>query len=412
VVIDGTTQPPAPAAPADSPLIQIDGSSVSGDGLTFDSGSDGSIVRDLAIVRFSGNAIVLNSGSNTIGGTAPGVANVIAANRNFGIEILSSNNLVQGNFIGTDASGATGLGNGLGVAMVDGASGNTIGGTAPGAANVIAANRAAGIFLLGTGTSNNLVQGNFIGTNASSATGLGNGGDGAEIVLGASGNTIGGTVPGAGNVIADNQKGVVIGLRRADAATGNAVLGNAIFANTLLGIDLGNDGVTLNDSSGHAGPNLFQDFPVLTAAASSASGTTIAGTVQGPANSTLRVELFANAAADPSGYGQGQIFLGFVAVATDGSGNGTFSFTTPSVIAPGQVIAATATDAAGNTSEFSQDLTVVAAVTSPDPVASSGPNLNPLTGGPSETETLTPTNTGATAVAKPFPVVLTSRRRE
>ena len=355
---------------------------------------------------FGGLSISGGASGNTIGGTTAGAANVIVSSVVSGADGVflgdsgTTGNVIEGNFIGTDASSHTGLGNGgYGVAIVGGASGNTIGGTSPTAADVIANNSFDGLFLFGTGTTGNVVEGNFIGTDANSHTGLGNGGDGVGIVDGASGNTIGGTASGAGNVIAFNQKGVVIGDSTTDTATGDAILGNSIFSNTQLGIDLANDGVTPNDSSGHTGPNLFQDFPVLTFAA------TIKGTVQGPANSMVRVEIFANAAADPSGHGQGQTFLGFVAVTTDPSGNGTFTFTPTSRIAPGQFLSATATDANGNTSEFSQHLPVVADMTSQIRVRVSGPNFNRFTG--VYTETLTLTNTGSTSIAAPLQIVLT-----
>ena len=143
------------------------------------------------------------SPSNTIGGTASGAANVIVSN-SFGVELNGSGttgNLVLGNFIGTNAAGATGLGNAIvGVDIASGASGNTIGGTASGAGNVIVRN-IVGVDLHETGTTGNVVQGNFIGTNAAGATGLGNANVGVDIASGASGNTIGGTASGAGNVI-------------------------------------------------------------------------------------------------------------------------------------------------------------------------------------------------------------------
>ena len=143
----------------------------------------------------------------------------------------------------------------------------TIGGTAAGAGNIISANGNLGVWITGAGATGNVVEGNKIGTDATGTLSLGNAYDGVRIDAGASNNTIGGTVAGAGNIIAFNGgNGVTVGDDATDASTGDAILENAIFANTQLGIDLGNDGVTLNDSSGHTGPNLFQDFPVLSSA--------------------------------------------------------------------------------------------------------------------------------------------------
>jgi hypothetical protein len=143
------------------------------------------------------------------------------------------------------------------------------------------------------------------------------------------------------------------------------VLGNSIFGNTKLGIDLGAaDGVTANDSAGHTGPNNFQDFPVLTSARSFNGLTLIQGTLNSPGvttTMTFRIELFANPGPDPSGHGQGQTFLGFVTVVVNAVVNaGTTSFAAllGAPTTPGQLISATVTDAAGDTSEFSADLTV------------------------------------------------------
>jgi parallel beta-helix repeat protein len=105
--------------------------------------------------------------------------------------------------------------------------------------------------------------------------------------LGATGITVGGTAPGAGNVIAFNG-GLGVYLR---AGTGNALLGNSLFDNAGLGIDLGvtsnnaNDGGTRNDAD--VGPNNFQNYPVIASAERSASGTTVRGTLNSTANATF-----------------------------------------------------------------------------------------------------------------------------
>ena len=150
--------------------------------------------------------------------------------------------------------------------------------------------------------------------------------------------------------------GVTVGSDTTDASTGNSILENSIFANAKLGIDLGDDGVTLNDAAGHSGPNLFQDFPVLTSALSDSGTTTITGSISEAANTTYRIEFFSTAIGDPSGYGQGQTFLTFVDVTTNNAGLATFSVAAPGEVSGGQFVTATATDPAGNTSEFSADL--------------------------------------------------------
>jgi titin len=145
------------------------------------------------------------------------------------------------------------------------------------------------------------------------------------------------------------------------------VLGNSIFGNGGLGIDLADDGVTANQPAGTPGPNDFQSYPVLDLARLSGGDVIIQGTLAGLANTTFRIEFFANAAPDPSGNGQGQFYLGYITVTTDASGNATFTAVLPFSGAPGKVISATATAvtgsntaanlAFGDTSEFSGDLT-------------------------------------------------------
>jgi hypothetical protein len=317
---------------------------------------------------FPNNATgVLISGgtNNTIGGTAVGAGNVISGNTIDGLDLQTSTttgNLIEGNFIGTNAAGNAAVPNGQGgVTITNGASNNTIGGTTAGAGNTISGNGSGtssfpGVLIENSGTSGNLIQGNLIGTTADGTGPLANLVAGVEFLQSASNNTIGGTVAGAGNAIADNAgPGVEV-----ISGTGDAILGNSIYANhQALGIDLGGDGVTLNDSKGHTGPNNYQDFPVFTVAMNGNTAT-LHGTVSGPVSNTLRLEFFANSVPDPSGYGEGQTFLGIQSVPTDSNGNAIFtaSFTVPT----GQTfLTATATDSAGNTSEFSQAMNVAPA---------------------------------------------------
>ena len=144
------------------------------------------------------------------------------------------------------------------------------------------------------------------------------------------------------------------------AGNSNTVLGNSIFVNGGLGIDLGAFGtVTPNDANDvDTGPNDLQNFPVLTAALLEGSDLLLGGTVNTTANTTVRIEFFVSPAADPSGNGEGRTFIGFVEVNT-GAGN-TVAFTAAfvtSLVHAGDVISATAsTD--GGTSEFSLALAV------------------------------------------------------
>ena len=147
-------------------------------------------------------------------------------------------------------------------------------------------------------------MGNLIGTDITGRLPLGNEIHGVLINQGASNNSIGGTATGAGNTIAFNlDNGVdVVGL----ATTGNSIVSNLIFNNGLLGIDLGDDGVTLNHATATAGPNRFQNFPVITSVVSSGTSPIIGGTLNSVANTSFLVQFYANAVAPALGYGQGE----------------------------------------------------------------------------------------------------------
>jgi titin len=288
----------------------------------------------------------------TIGGTAAAARNVISGNGT-GVGIVTPGNtgdVVEGNYIGTDVSGTQVAANQYGVVIAGGASGSTIGGATAAAGNLISGNGVVGVQISDTGTSNNVVEGNFIGTAADGTTPLGNGADGVRLEDGASDNTIG--LPGAGNVIAYNGGTGVAVLD--DTSLGNSICGNSVFANGRLGIDLGGDGVTLNTPGGpHVGPNALQNFPTLYLSLAVPGGVAVAGTLNSAPDATFTVDFYDSDAADPSGYGQGQRYVGSIAVTTDGAGNGYYIVTVPGHVAEGTVLSATATDGQGDTSEFS-----------------------------------------------------------
>src|SRR5262249_3574065 len=248
--------------------------------------------------------------NNIIGGTAAGAGNIILANTESGVYIQHSDsmgNLVQGNLIGVSRSGLA-AGNNLDGVTIDTASRTTVGGTTPAARNVIS-NNVWGVELVGDAASENLVQGNFIGTDVSGAGNVGNFHDGVRIGLPTpsdigtgmarrnnvaviSNNSIGGAAAGAGNVIAFNGvrtgNGVTIVNSNSDnPSVRNSILGNSIFANRGLGIDLGDDGVTPNDPvDADTGPNGLQNYPVLNSPLSNAKRTTVNGTLNSAPNTT------------------------------------------------------------------------------------------------------------------------------
>ncbi len=382
-----------------------EGNVMSGNDLDVDSRGYGVTIRGNIIGLNAAGTAVLFANSATVrigfdaGDDSTSVIddNVIAGSRAAGIQVGPVNHVrITGNKIGTDITGTHAISNARDGINVGNATDISIGGIDPGSGNVIVASGQKGIVFGFVSAA--LVQGNFIGTPASGVTtpGFGNGSDG--ITIGGSDHIlIGGSDPGAGNVIAGNAGtgidlhsaypasaasddvirgnvirdnsfgGIVIsqGQTAFPAPVGDTISENSIYGNTQFpGIDLEVDdsspgGVTLNDSVGHAGSNHFQNFPVLTSAFSTSTSTFISGTFNEAAepNTTLTLEFFANLTADPSGYGQGQTYLGSKTVLTDSAGYASFSAAFPVGNLAGQWISATATNlATGDTSEFSADV--------------------------------------------------------
>ncbi|MBX7104425.1 MAG: right-handed parallel beta-helix repeat-containing protein [Gemmataceae bacterium] len=283
------------------------------------------------------------------------VGNVISASTNEGLVINSgsgSGNSIKGNLIGTDATGTIALGNGQrGIGIYSAANNLIIGGTGVGEGNVISGNKGSGIEMYDAGTSNITIQGNFIGTDKSGAIDLGNAFNGI-VVSNVSTAFIGGVGAGEGNTIAFNKAAGIIVV---DNTLSGLIRGNSIYSNVGLGIDLGANGVTANDAlDPDLGPNLLQNFPVLTSATAGAS-TTVIGSVNSTASTALTIDFYAN----PTGTAQGKRYLGSTNVTTDGAGNASFNVNTLASSTAGEAVTAVAIDPAGNTSEFS------AAVTTP-----------------------------------------------
>ncbi|HWC65813.1 MAG TPA: hypothetical protein VG777_07005 [Thermoanaerobaculia bacterium] len=335
VTIDGYTQPGSrsnTAADSDDAVLRVDLW-----GVTAPAGARGLVVQhDGVIVR--GLAI---HGFHPVNGSEGGE----------GIVITAGSCVVAGNFVGTDPSGVAADGNTEGI-VVSG-NGNRIGGVAPADRNLIVSSvNAVGLRVSGNGT---VIQGNFIGLDATGHGGLGN--QGAGIFIGGTGASIGGTPPPAGNVIAFNGGAVIV----PDAgSTGIAILGNVIFGNALSarsvgGIDLGYDGVTADDAcDADSGANGLQNFPVLTAASSHDGFVDVDFTLNSAPSTPYRIEFFASRACDPSGFGQGEQFIGRVFVTTDAGCGVSGTANLPAACLEGQyVITATATDPGGDTSEFS-----------------------------------------------------------
>ncbi len=211
-----------------------------------------------------------------------------------------------------DITGAFALSNPSGI-DIDGSRGNTIGGTAAGEGNVISGNSQRGVALY-NGTMSDLIMGNRIGTGADGLTPIGNGTAGVWLAD-ASSNSIGGTVAGSSNIIANTSAGN--GVTVSGASTGDAILGNSIYNNSGLGIDLGNDGVTINDPNDpDSGPNGLQNTPEITVVKTDGAQVTINGFLNSIPSRNYRIEFFANSTQSTSGYGEGARYLGSTNVTT------------------------------------------------------------------------------------------------
>jgi uncharacterized repeat protein (TIGR01451 family) len=174
--------------------------------------------------------IVLNDAPRTqIGGTSVTLRNVISANASGGINLGPGDlSVVQGNYIGTDITGQVAVGSGATLQakgiIFTGGSNDTIGGTMPGAGNVISGNSGKGIDCFVIGSSNETIQGNLIGTDSTGTRALGNGNDGVYI-SGPSTVLIGGNVSGAGNIISNNGN---IGINTQGSSVNLTIQGNYI----------------------------------------------------------------------------------------------------------------------------------------------------------------------------------------
>lgn len=392
VTINGTTAAGYPG----SPIIEVSGEAAPAgtNGLTIRASNV--TISGLAITRFPGNGIQLRdttggsttasitinknyigvgvdgttplgngesgiditdgSAGNAIGTSTIGISNVISANGGSAISIHGGvstgyGHAILGNYIGTDVSGLVDLGNGGGIILFY-SHGMTISG------NVISGNGSAGVDMsFSLGMTPNEIYGNLIGVGADGTTAIGNGGRGVQLFQ--SGFTfLGGRDPGEPNVIANNGNDGIALL--SDDVDG--FVQNSIYSNGGLGIDLVDgtgQGVTPNDPGdadpgpGQLNSNHLQNYPVITSVALDAANTTVTGTLNSVPGHPYVIDLFASPECDPSGHGEGQTFLGYQVVTTDGNGDASFTATLPAVPL-GHVITALATDdALAETSEFS-----------------------------------------------------------
>ncbi len=189
------------------------------------------------------NNLVVGSGQHPDGGS--------------GIGISSSDNVVQGNRIGVDATGHYALPNRFEGISIGGGSRNMIGGDDPLQRNLISGNEKSGIAIWynvteGVGSANNIIQGNYIGTDVAGSFAIGNGG--AGIFVSGHANIVGGSLPGEGNLVsASGENGIVLGLAEGISATQNIIQGNYVGTDATgqIAIPNGDSGIALWDGVEH-----------------------------------------------------------------------------------------------------------------------------------------------------------------
>jgi parallel beta-helix repeat protein len=279
----------------------------------------------------AGLQVDLNSPNVLIGGAVEGAGNVISGNRGSGI-VLGAGALgaqIFGNRIGVDATGRAALGNGGDGITASGGGGHQIGGGDAITRNVIGGNAGDGVKLLNA--SENRLAGNAIGTDASAAIPLPNGGSGV-LILSTEGSASRNVV--LQNTVAYNRGA---GVRILGSGTGNRLSQNAIFQNEDLGIDRGGQGVV----------------PQITAITEEGGGAvTVKGVFPAPAPAGAVIEVYL-ADPDPSGRGEGKVFLG--STRADDRGNFSLSLSGRS---RGEPITCTGTDFRGDTSEFAENFII------------------------------------------------------
>jgi parallel beta-helix repeat protein len=313
-------------------------------------GTGNAITGNLVGTNLLGKAPIGSSGAGIwVGGTQNTASQNLVSGNKRGFYLSGSGNVIQSNRVGTTINGDAALPNtaeGIFVAEGD----HLIGG--PNLGNVVAGNALSGIFVYGSKTAGTKIQGNSIGV-GSGGQAIGNFQAGVAL-NDAFGVEVGGPNPGEGNVIAKNGW-VGIDVFGGD---GNSLLANSIYGNASAGIELQPPlGPMVNDpGDADFGSNGLQNYPVLSAALPLANGLHVTGTLSSAPLDAYRVELFANPACDPSGMGEGKVFLGAIDVVTDAVGNAAV---VGDVAATNLgYVSATATSSGGDTSEFSPCLAV------------------------------------------------------
>ncbi len=278
---------------------------------------------------------------NTLGGSGMSARNILSGNTGYGVFIFigTHSNIVKGNFIGTDVTGTIAVPNQNGIVIDATAYSNTID------SNVVSGNSQQGIFIHATSTDNNNITRNLIGTDVSANNPLGNGIDGICIAEGPKYTKIGG-LPSERNVIANNGGNGINILSPNDDY--NLISCNLIYNNGGLGIDLFPQGINPNDiGDTDTGPNDGMNYPVIDTVNFISGLTILSGTLDTQNPDSCTIQIFKS---NPFGSNSGEAIEYLSSVIPDMSGN--WSDTITGLISSDFLIT-TAIDQNNNTSEFS-----------------------------------------------------------
>lgn len=325
---------------------------------------------------------------NLIGGPAPAHRNVISGNAGNGLDVTNSTAVViSGNFFGTNASGTIAVPNGgYGVNMAGG-TGSTVGGSTSAAGNLISGNGKSGVSLSTPDAFNINVKGNRIGTTADALSPLPNQEHGVYLTQGTHDNTIGGEANvGEHNIIAYNQlAGVALS---ASAGVNNYIDPSETFSNGGLGTDLLADGAVLpnDDDDSDIGPNSLMNYPVINKATFEGGALHVEGVLTTVPNDYYNMFFFSNRECDPSGFGEGERFLGSVAFNSGPTGIKPFVRDFPGIDLGDHLYITSSASDPESTSEFSACQAIDFGNGTPSPTPSPTATASP-------TATVTPTPT-------------------
>jgi CSLREA domain-containing protein len=357
--------------------------------------ADGVTVRDNLLglgpdgVTVAPNDTGVNIESPSVNTTVEG--NTIAGGGGSGIETGADGTVIRGNRIGVDTTGAvtaTSTNDHAVNIVTDAGESTTVGGTGAGQGNVLSGARSTGV-RMGAGSATLL--GNTIDRNE----------DHGIEALSTADMVVGGTGAGAGNHITGNgHDGINVAPTAVVRARGNSIHANGPF-DPDIGIDLGVDGPSGNDP-GDTDPGR-QNKPFLTGAETDGTTTAITGTLDTTPGKTIAIDVYSNTACDPSGEGEGEVFLGTFDV-TAGTGATPFSGSVGATPA-GRAITATATNDGTNqkaTSEFSQCFTATQKPDPPDDGGGGGDDGGGGDNGGGGGTTTPPADTGTTPPPPPL----------